>query len=98
MADTVTNLFWDSCVFCAFLYDETLTYDVTSIEQYLQEAKAGKHRIYTSSIIFAEIADSKIKKKGIGSVNDLIRDFVGATIPVDPSVNIMTLAGPPQRY
>ena len=86
MATEPTNLFWDSCVFGAFLYDEK---DLDSIKLFIAEAKAAKYIIYTSSIIFAEIADSKIKQPGIGSMNDL----VGATIPVDPSINIMTLAG-----
>jgi predicted nucleic acid-binding protein len=93
MPDEPTNLFWDSCVFGAFLYDENAAYDVASISQYIEEAKNGKHRIYTSSIIFAEIADSKIKKAGIGSIADLMNDLIGATVPIDPSVNILTLAG-----
>ncbi|MDO8431401.1 MAG: hypothetical protein Q7S58_03225 [Candidatus Binatus sp.] len=93
MPNAPTNLFWDSCVFGALLYDEIDVYDLASIEQYLKEAKDGRHKIYTSSIIFAEIADSKIKKTGIGSIGDLINDFIGSTVPIDPSVNIMTLAG-----
>lgn len=93
MAEPVTNLLWDTCVFSAFLYDETATYDVPSIQQFLAETKAGKHRIYTSSIVFAEIASSKVKKAGPGSIDELINDLVGATIVVDASVNIFQLAG-----
>jgi len=53
----------------AILRDERATYDVDSIEQYLQEAKAGKHRIYTSSIALAEVVPSAITKPGIGFVS-----------------------------
>jgi predicted nucleic acid-binding protein len=87
------NYFWDSCVFSAWLYDEKDTYDLGSIEQFLDEAKAGKHRIYTSSIVFAEVASSKIKRRGLGSMLDLTNDFVGSTFVIDASVNIMELAG-----
>jgi len=57
------NLFWDSCVFNAFLYEESDSYDIESIDQYIDEAKSGRFKIYTSSIIFAEIAGSKNKEK-----------------------------------
>lgn len=93
MAEPVANFLWDTCVFSAFLYDETATYDVPSIQQYLAEAKAGKHKIYTSSIVFAEIASSKVKRTSPGSIDDLINDLVGATIIVDASVNIFQMAG-----
>jgi len=93
MADVASNLFWDSCVFSAFLYDEKDTYDLAPIEQYLAEAKAGKHKIYTSSVVFAEVATSKIKHKKLGTMGDLIRDFTGSVIVIDPSVNVMQLSG-----
>jgi hypothetical protein len=48
-------LFWDSCVSNAFLYEESDSYDIESIDKYIYEAKSGKFKIYTSSIIFAEI-------------------------------------------
>jgi predicted nucleic acid-binding protein len=86
-------LFWDSCVFNAYLYEETKIYDVDSIQQYIDEAKAGKFKIYTSSIIFAEIATSKIKKKGVGSAIAFMNDLVGACVVIDASVNIIDLAG-----
>ena len=50
------NLFWDSCVFNAFFYEESDSYDIESIDQYIDEAKSGRFKIYTSSIIFSEIA------------------------------------------
>src|SRR5260370_932397 len=92
MSDIISHLFWDSCVFYAFLRDERATYDVDSIEQYLQEAKAGKHRIYTSSIALAEVVPSAITKTGIGSFLDFIDDFQGSIIIVDATPNVMHLA------
>ena len=89
----MANLFWDSCVFNAFLYDEHDIYDVESIIQYVDEARAGKFTIYTSSIVFAEIATSKIKAKGVGNAMDFINDLKGACVVIDASVNIIELAG-----
>ena len=89
----VSNLFWDTCVFNALLYDESAIYDIDSIQQYLDEAKAGVFKIYTSSIIFAEIAASKIKKVGVGSALDFMNDIVGSCVVIDASVNIFDLAG-----
>jgi predicted nucleic acid-binding protein len=93
MTDAVANLFWDSCVFAAFLYDEKDIYDIASIEQYLTEAKAGKYRIYTSSVVFAEVASSKIKNPNHGTMDDLVRDLTGAAIVIESSVNVMQVSG-----
>lgn len=89
----MTNLFWDSCVFNAFLYDEKEIYDVDSIIQFLDEARQRKFKIYTSSIILTEIAASKIKVRGVGSAMDFINDLMGACVVIDASVNILNLAG-----
>jgi predicted nucleic acid-binding protein len=61
--------------------------------QYLDEAKSGQHKIYTSSVVFAEVANSKIKHKKLGTMGDLIKDFTGSVIVIDPSVNVMQLSG-----
>lgn len=87
------NLFWDSCVFNAFLYDETQSYDVDSIEQYLDEARDGKFKIYTSSVFLAEVAHTKIKKAGCGGPIDFLNDLQGTVTVVDASLDIMELAG-----
>lgn len=93
MSDGIPYFFWDSCVFAAFLYDEKTSYDLPSIEKYLSEAKEGKAKIVTSSMVFAEVAQSKIKNGKLGSINDLINDMVGAVLVVDASVNIFRIAG-----
>jgi predicted nucleic acid-binding protein len=90
--DTLSHLFWDSCVFCAFLRDERTIYDVDSIRQYLEEAKAGKHRLYTSSIALVEVLPSQIKKPGVASFQSFINDFQGAVVISDASPNVMHTA------
>jgi predicted nucleic acid-binding protein len=91
-APAPSYLFWDSCVFTAFLRDEHGAYDVNSIAQYLTEARDGKHQIYTSSLVFAEVLPSSIKP-GIGSFQDFVDDFQGAIIIVDASPNVTQIAG-----
>jgi predicted nucleic acid-binding protein len=88
-----TNYFLDSCVFCAYLYDETDKYDVESIEQYLEDAQNGLCRIYTSSVALAEVTAGRIVKPKVSSMRDLIADMRGATVMIDASVNILELAG-----
>jgi hypothetical protein len=92
MINGVSQLFWDSCVFYAFLRDEQDAYDVNSIHQYLHESKEGKHKIYASSLVFAEVLPSAIIKPGIGSFQDFIDDFQGAIIILDAGPNIMQRA------
>lgn len=65
MADSVSYLFWDSCVFYAFLADDRANYDIDSIAQYLQEARNGIHRIYASTLVLAEVTPNAIKKHSI---------------------------------
>lgn len=88
MANAPSNLFWDSCVFYAFL-DSATTLNISGIEQYLQEAKEGKHRIYASSLIFAEVTPNAITKPGIGTIRDFINDLQGTVTIVNPSPDVM---------
>ena len=91
-APASSNLFWDSNVFIAFLRNQHIAYDVNNIAQYLTEAREGKHQIYTSSIVFAEILPSSMKAGG-GSFQDFVDDFQGAIIIVDASPNVTQIAG-----
>ena len=43
------HLFWDSCVFIAFLKDQRDIYDTISIKHYLRDAQDRKIVIFTSS-------------------------------------------------
>ena len=91
MPNGVSHLFWDSCVFTAFLWNEQTAYDVNSIEQYLTESRDGRHRIYASSLVFAEVLPSSIAKPDIGSFSDFVDDFRGAIIIIDASPEVMQL-------
>lgn len=51
MPDPIDHLFWDSCVFYAYLSNLTETYNIPSIEQYLQETKASGARVKKSKRI-----------------------------------------------
>jgi predicted nucleic acid-binding protein len=92
MADEVSHLFWDSCVFYAYLNDERAAYDVDSIAQYLQEARNGRHRIYASSLVLAEVTPSAITRQDIGSFQQFIDDLQGAVVLSDPTPNVMHAA------
>src|SRR5712671_1162931 len=92
MADEVSHLFWDSCVFYAYLNDERAAYDVDSIAQYLQEARNGRHRIYASSLVLAEVTPSAITRPDIGSFQQFIDDLQGAVVLGDPTPNVMHAA------
>jgi len=85
------NAFWDSGVFTAFLCDESDKYDVASIEQYLDEAKAGDLRIYTSTVASAEVLPTHLVK--VGSFEEFLEDYQGAVVAIDPQPNVMALAG-----
>ena len=82
------NLFWDSCVFYAYL-DSGTTHNIEGIEQYLHEASDGKHRIYASSLVLAEVVPSAITKPDIGTFQHFINDLQGAVTIVTPSPDVM---------
>ena len=87
----MSNLFWDSCVFYAYL-DSHTTHDISGIEQYLHEAQNGKHRIYASSLVLAEVLPSAITKTDIGTFQGFIDDLQGAITIVTPSPDVMQRA------
>ena len=84
----MSNLFWDSCIFYAYLDSQT-PHDISGIEQYLYEARDGKHRIYASSLVLAEVVPSAITKSGIGSFQSFVDDLQGAVTIVAPSPDVM---------
>jgi predicted nucleic acid-binding protein len=92
-AALTSNFFWDSCVFIAFLRDEQAIYDVQSIAQYLEETRQGQHKLYTSSLVFAEVLPSSLTNREVGSFQDFVNDFQGAIIIVDASPIVTQIAG-----
>lgn len=87
------HLFWDSCVFSAFLRDERHAYDIDSIAQYLREAKAGDFVIHTSMMASSEVLPSQIKQSGFGTFEEFLEDYTGAVISLAPDQNVMSFAG-----
>ena len=85
------NLFWDSCILYAYL-DRKTTHDTSGIEQYLQEAKDGKHRIFASSLILAEIVPSAITKPDVGTLQEFIEELQSAITIISPSPDVMLRA------
>lgn len=71
--------------------DESHAYDVPSIEQYLIDAQNGRVAIYMSSISAAEILPSKLKRSG--SFEEFMDDYNGLIFAIDPTPNVMALAG-----
>ena len=84
----MSNLFWDSCVFYAYLDSQT-THDIKGIDQYLHESRDGLHRIYASSLVLAEVVPSAITKPDIGTLQNFIDDLQGAVTIVTPSPDVM---------
>lgn len=89
------TLFWDTNVFCTYLYEQEDAYrdHIRQIGQFIREAHAGQWRIITSGIVFSEIAFSKIKKEGLGSHEDLLEEIQALSVVMAPGPNIMILAG-----
>ncbi len=58
------HLYWDTCVFIAHLNKETDSYGslIDNIDQFLEEAKAGQHWIYTSTITIAEVTANFLER------------------------------------
>jgi predicted nucleic acid-binding protein len=83
--------FWDSGVFIAYLCDQKDIYDVLSISRYLDDAKAGDARIYTSTLASAEVLPSHLVKAG--TFEEFLEDFQGAVVTIDATPNVMRLAG-----
>ena len=84
----MSNLFWDSCVFYAYLDGQT-THDISGIDQYLREAQVGTHRLYASSLVLAEVVPSAITRPHIGTFQSFIDDLQGAVTLVTPSPDVM---------
>ncbi|MCJ2063506.1 PIN domain-containing protein [Methylobacterium sp. J-088] len=89
------EVYWDTCVFTAFLNNEIAAYGnyISHIEQYLEEAKAGKFKIYCSTITLAEITRGSMRNSSFGTFEEFLEDYSAAIIQITPDPNIMSLAG-----
>lgn len=95
MAGLDSHLYWDACVFVAYLNEEQDAYGpyIEHIAQYLRECKERKCVIYTSTISIAEITDSCMKKNvTYGNFTSFLNDYQSLIIPIEATPNIMRIA------
>lgn len=90
--DPIAHYFWDACVFVRFLTGTPTDY-VSDITQMIDDAKAGKARIYCSTMVFAEIRPSHLKAHNLGDISDLLQDLGGTVMPIGPTPAILERAG-----
>jgi hypothetical protein len=81
-------LFWDSCVVTRYLTESPKDY-VADIGKFISEARAGKHKIWISTILYAEVRPSQLAQKGFRSILDLIDALEGAFFPIGPTPPIL---------
>lgn len=80
------HYYWDACVFLAFLNQEASHgIHISHIDQFLDDARSGLCKIYSSTITLAEINKHNLKSTTHGSFNDFLASFRGAIIPADPN-------------
>lgn len=85
------NYFWDSCVFIAYLNDDSPAYDTASLAKFISETQEKNGcRIFTSSIALAEISPKRLKNSAQDSFQEFLRDFRGSISVIDagPFINI----------
>jgi predicted nucleic acid-binding protein len=89
------HLYWDTCVFIAYLNDERLQYGrfVDHITQYLDDSRrVGSCKIYTSTLTIAEIPRSRLKPGAFPTFRQFLNDYRDAITQIAPDPNIMELA------
>jgi predicted nucleic acid-binding protein len=87
-------LFWDSCVFIRYLIDDSGGDCYADICRFVEEAKAGRRKIYYSTMIYAEIRETSIRKTNeYLTIRGFVRDLGSSFYPVDPNPNILMAAG-----
>lgn len=88
------NLYWDSCVFIAYLNDERDSYgsSIDHIGQYLDEARQGRCKIFCSTITIAEITSNYLNKTNFATFSDFLEDYTSAIVQIGADPNVMVLA------
>ncbi|MBU6448347.1 MAG: hypothetical protein KGQ26_01860 [Rhodospirillales bacterium] len=83
------HLFWDSCVFIRYLTNDKGAPHFEDIARFIGEAKAGKRKIYYSTISLAEFRQDHFVGGKFGSIQDFFGDMGSACLPIEPNPNIM---------
>jgi hypothetical protein len=87
------NHFWDSCTLIRYLTQvpADLVGDMAKI---LDEAKAGKRKIWISTILFAEFRPALLNENSrFKTIQELISEMEGVLRPVTPNMEITLRAG-----
>lgn len=102
LSERIPSYYWDTCVFTAYLNDERSQHGkiIDHIRQFIEEAEAGKCKLYCSTVSIAEITSSTLGGVGFSSFDEFLSDLRGAVTPIDPSPIIMGVASHlrSQRY
>lgn len=88
------KLYWDSCVFIAYLNDEKDAYGtiINDIGQYLNDAKLGKCTIYCSTISIAEVIPKYLKNTAHTKFIDFLRDYSSCIVQIGADPIVMGIA------
>ncbi len=88
------HYFWDSCVFIAYLNDDSHIYDTASLAKFISETQEKNgSKIYTSAIALAEITPKRLKKSSHGSFQEFLGDFRGSIFVVESGIHVNINAG-----
>lgn len=85
---TSNNLFWDSCVIARYLTENPIDL-VADIALFLDEAKAGKYKIFMSTMVMAEVKPYQLQQKGFQDFQKLIDDIQSAAVLIGPTPSIL---------
>lgn len=88
------HYFWDSCVFIAFLNDDSHAYDTASLAKFIEETKEKNGcKIYSSTIALAEVTPNRLKASAHGTFQDFLKDFRGSIQLLEAGPYVNTNAG-----
>lgn len=90
--DAPRHLFWDSCVLTRYLTGVPPGNEGV-LNKLIDEARAGKIKIWHSTILYTEVRPKQLKEGGFGSMAELIDDMAGALFPIGPTPSILMRAG-----
>jgi hypothetical protein len=85
---TSSNLFWDSCVLTRYLIENPIDL-VADIAKFLDEAQAGKRRIYMSTMVMTEIKPYQLQQKGFQDFQQLYDDIQAGVFLIGPTPPIL---------
>lgn len=90
---SLTNLFWDSCLFIRYAAGDASQSCYNDICQFVEDAKKGERTIYYSPIAFTELLPKRLKMGTFKNGKEFIEHLGGAFIPIDLNPNILIAAG-----